>query len=88
MVILVAGKIEMTIGPLPYDKEECVDRAVGVSHDLSRAAEKYNRVLPPIPGNPSSVTIRISDVSIRCVESQDRPKLGERLGPAEGGRKP
>lgn len=63
MLIYLGGILVGSIGPLPYDKEECE----------ARAADKM------AGGNPEVVTPdgwRLKDIEIKCDYFDGRPMLG------------
>lgn len=62
MIIYIAGKIGMTIGPLPYGLEECIVRAADIM------AQANPQVITP-EGYTSK------DVSIECELHFERPAL-------------
>lgn len=65
MLLVVAGEIGGTFGPLPYDMAECLLRAEERAVEVSVAAKEKGL---PDPG-----------FTWRCVERAERPQLGDKF---------
>lgn len=72
IVIYLLGVMASTIGPLPYDKNECARRA---AEKQTEVAQTF--ILKNLANNPDMVIegkrITIDDVKIVCVVSDKRP---------------
>lgn len=79
MIVSLYGKIVMSIGPLPYDMQECLVRAE------ERRQETHERFQsPPIAAQLAPLTE--ADVRVQCVRAERRPALGLATPPAGEGR--
>ena len=72
IVVYIFQHIAMTIGPLPYDRSECIKRAM-VKQDEIAEKFKYGLVLPKLKGDNREVTEK--DVKVVCVSSPTKPAL-------------
>lgn len=75
IVVYILNQTASTIGPLPYDMIECQQRVLVKRSEVDAAFRLHGNVLPPMGGVTKEV--RPEDVRIECVESPERPKLGE-----------
>lgn len=69
-VVLIAGKVEMSIGPVPYDMAECQNRIVVMRDTVINRANELRE---------QNVNIDVSKWVFRCRHAANRPALGTEI---------
>lgn len=71
IIFIIFGQISAVAGPLPYDEEECLNRAIIWE---TKIREKYNTTnRPTLNGR----IVTFGDIKFECVWRTEHPLLGQ-----------
>jgi len=73
LVVYIMGKVAVSVGPLPYDMDECHVRAAEKVKEFDEGFERNADKVWTLDGK----TVSREDVKVECVETDVRPALEE-----------